>query len=445
MNIALFCDAHLQERYDGVTVETDQLAREMLKRGHKVLLISLTKKRTRTEMFNGYEIHLFKAKEIESDKAGHYYRKRIPKKRILNILEEFKPDLIHLHSSVTTAYWAMIIANKLEIPLVSTFHTYMIHMLCLFLQAESDIKKTSLKIAFENRFLKKITLATIQNVGEFIYNSVFRSSDIVTTPSRTVKKYLEKKGLDNATVVYNWVKEEEFPNKRAFLRKKLKLKNNDFLILHTGRISGEKRIDVLIKALAHAKDEMPNAKILVTGKGPQLTSLQRLADKSGVKDRVIFTGFISNAELDSIHYISDVFSCASPFDTFNLCVLDALRHGLPIIGSNSEGVGELIEHKYNGFEIGEGKKEIENYAKWFKTLYDNPKLKKKMGKNAIESSKKYEYDKVMDEMVEVYKKAIKKGRKKQPIQDLRFRMRYITTLSLLDILKPWEMIKCTFR
>ena len=117
------------------------------------------------------------------------------------------------------------------------------------------------------------------------------------------------------------------------------------MILHVGRLSPEKNIDILIKSLKHIKHDF---NVVITSDGPQKDYLKELVVKEGVADKVKFTGFVSKKRLDNYYDRAELFVSAAEHDTFNNCVAEALAHGVPVIISKNSGATDFVNHGKNG-------------------------------------------------------------------------------------------------
>jgi glycosyltransferase involved in cell wall biosynthesis len=114
------------------------------------------------------------------------------------------------------------------------------------------------------------------------------------------------------------------PGLRARARARLGLAPGVPVVGGVGRLSPERRFDLLIRAIG----EVPGATLLLVGDGPARAALERLADIEGVSDRVRFVGAVGHAR--EMLCAMDVF--ASPGqETFGLAALEAIAAGLPAL------------------------------------------------------------------------------------------------------------------
>ena len=92
------------------------------------------------------------------------------------------------------------------------------------------------------------------------------------------------------------------------------IKQNDFLLFYAAEFNKNKNQQLLIEALALIKEEVPNAKLLLAGKGPLLEECQELAERLGIEEMVDFLGYRN--DIENLLKISD------------LAVASSLREGL---------------------------------------------------------------------------------------------------------------------
>jgi glycosyltransferase involved in cell wall biosynthesis len=113
----------------------------------------------------------------------------------------------------------------------------------------------------------------------------------------------------------------------------------DKFILCVGRLNARKNIEGLLKALTMLKDQ--NIKLVIVGKEdwklPQLELLQQ----SQIKDRVIFTGSVTNEELPIIYALATIFCFPSFAEGFGLPPIEAMASAVPVIASNATAIPEV--------------------------------------------------------------------------------------------------------
>ena len=121
-------------------------------------------------------------------------------------------------------------------------------------------------------------------------------------------------------------------------------------ILYIGRISKEKSLTVCLDAIYVISREISNVRFVIVGSGPDEVEIKQYAKDLDIEDNVIFLGAISHDELmqSDIFEKSQLFLTASTTETQGITLLEAMSAGLPTVGVDIKGVGEIIED--NGYK-----------------------------------------------------------------------------------------------
>ena len=228
---------------------------------------------------------------------------------------------------------------------------------------------------------------------------IYNRCDLVTVPSNSIKKELSKHGIKvPVKILSNGVKLNIYSPKKNYRVGK------NFEILHVGRVSFEKNIDVVIKSFNLLLKERKNVVLTIVGGGPALNSLKNLASSLNLKKNVNFPGYIFGKKLIRIYQKGNIFVTASTMETQGLVILEAMSCGLPVIGVNKYAIPNLVAKGVNGYIAKPfDEKKIRGYMK---KLIDNPKLLEKFGKNSVEIAQKHDIRNVINELELIYKKII---------------------------------------
>ena len=185
------------------------------------------------------------------------------------------------------------------------------------------------------------------------------------------------------------ISEEE----RKKLRKELGLQEDDFVVLYVGRLIQVKGILELMKAVLSIDDN--HVKLLCIGSANfrkwAFSSYERkiknLAEYN--KDRIIFTGYVDNAEVYQYASVSDVQCVPSLWEeAAGLVVIEAMAEGLPTIVTKSGGMIEYVNADTT--LIVERDDLVANLKRAILFLKENPKLRRQMLEKARAESKKYD-------------------------------------------------------
>lgn len=113
-------------------------------------------------------------------------------------------------------------------------------------------------------------------------------------------------------------------------------------VLFVGTLEPRKNISTLVQAFAKVKDRFPEHRLVLTGKkGWHYAPIFELLESLGLKERVIFTGFIEESEKPALLRGADVFVYPSMYEGFGIPVIEAIACGTPTITSNVSSMPEV--------------------------------------------------------------------------------------------------------
>lgn len=390
---------------DGVAISTYKLAEDLIKAGNSVTIVTLGKK-NEVINYNKMLIIYLKAKEF-SLYPDYKILLFPPLKLLMEYIDFNEVDLIHVQSHVSLGFPAYLYSRTYNIPLIATFHTMLPEFAKQYIEKE---KKTTFDRVIRKIGITKALGYIIEKLGWRWLLSYYKLSDVVITPSEFSREKLKQLGVKRLTRIYNGIVKQKSESIKL-IRNKYKL-NKKFVVLHVGRLSPEKRVDVAIKAFKQA--DIKNSVLMIASKGPQREELENLAKELGIKEKVIFTGYVSNDELAALYKECNVFITPAAFETFNLSAADALLHKKPIICAASGGHKDFVKNNYNGFLIKRDGDEIKNYADKLNEIYLKKELRKRFGENSGKMAQKLSYKDMLKNYLEVYRNMKNKKPLKKP-------------------------------
>ncbi|WP_227936340.1 glycosyltransferase family 4 protein [Alkalihalobacillus deserti] len=181
-------------------------------------------------------------------------------------------------------------------------------------------------------------------------------------------------------------------------REKLGYKNEDFLMFYAAEFNKNKNQQLLIRALALVKDELPKTRLLLAGEGILVKECQELAKSLGVEHMVDFLGF--RKDIDQLLPVCDIAVGSSFREGLPVNIMEAMACGLPVVASENRGHRELILENINGFVI--PTKGHEQLAKKLVELYQSQELREKLGEGSISRSRIYTLSQVHNELRAIY-------------------------------------------
>jgi glycosyltransferase involved in cell wall biosynthesis len=168
-----------------------------------------------------------------------------------------------------------------------------------------------------------------------------------------------------------------------------------------GRLSYEKSIDVVVETFVKVLKKLPDARLMLVGDGPEKSKLENLCHKLGIKDKVIFTGFIEGEKLAESLQVNDVFVTASKSENMPLSLLEAKASGLPIVCVSEKGLKELVKDGVSGFLVPVNDK-IAMTDAVLKILTDK-KLRIKISTASRQEAEKYSSESISKMLEDIYK------------------------------------------
>lgn len=385
MKVVLFTDTYLPQMNGVVAYLTDAISE--LSKKHEVVLFAPGGKRLRVERRKNLRIYW-----IPSSPFPFYEGYRIASmnyKRVSDILKKEKPDVVHAHAPVILGVQGIISARRRKIPVVITHHThfpdYVPHLL--------------------NGKLPK-ALDSLSGLGvKKLIKQVYKKADIVTAPTHELADELSSYGLKNVVCLPNGIRLAKFrAGKKAgdAFRKKHNIPKSKKVVLYLGRVSFEKKLDVLLHAFSMI--EKSGYMLVIAGKGPYLEGVRKLAGTLCIRN-IRFTGFLSEEEVAAAYAGAEVFASASDTETFGLTYVEAMTSGLPVVGVSMFGAKEIIKDGETGYLVPPGN--TRKFAGALKKLLEDGKLRAKLGAAGRERAKGYSLAGSIKKTEEIYSKVKK--------------------------------------
>ena len=245
----------------------------------------------------------------------------------------------------------------------------------------SKVSKAKIIIHLHNDLLNKDTKKA---------KEICEVSHKVITVSDYIKGRVETIGANiPITTVHNGIDLERFYQAIPIDRKTLGFKNDDFIVVYSGRLIKEKGIEELIDTFYQLKD-YPQIKLLILGGSfyglsdntPFLYSLKKKV--KNIKDSIVFTGFIPYEQLPRYLKVGDVAVVPSIWEEpFGLTCIEAIAAGLPLITTNSGGIPEICN---NYAFIIDRFKIVNQLTKSLLHLYRNNEDRNRMQINSLKNS-----------------------------------------------------------
>ena len=298
---------------------------------------------------------------------------------IKQILDDFKPTLIHVATPFNLGLYGLHYGKKRNIPIVASYHTHFDDYLDYY------------HLAFLKKFVRR-------------FMTWFHSSaQKVYVPSLSTKERLIRQNIHHNIEIWGRGVNCSFysPAKRTNkIRERFQITERN-IILYVGRIAPEKDIDIVLETYQALPEELRNdTHLLIVGDGPLH---KKLSEKES--ERMTFAGFMEGEELAEVYASCDMFLFPSSTETFGNVVIEALASGLPVIGARAGGVQHLIEHGETGYLC--ESRQVDEFIGRTSALLQDKQLRIRLGQQARRYALTLSWDRIFEQLVFSFREVIR--------------------------------------
>jgi 1,2-diacylglycerol 3-alpha-glucosyltransferase len=371
---------------NGASYFTQRLAAALAERGHEVGVIapSLT---VNDDTFLRGKVHIFGVQSYPAFLVPKF-RFVLPwviNSRIEQVIDEFKPDIVHIQMHFSISRTALAAARKRGIPVVATNHfmpdnvTHYMHMPAPITRAINTAMW-----ADASRTLGK--------------------AHAISAPTQTSVDLMQPQISKRIQVISNGIDLERFNprNDPTAAREKYDLPPIPML-LSVCRLDKEKNVDVVLravkKALAHA-----DFHLVIAGHGGEEPRLRKLRDSLGLEKKVTFAGFVPDALLPSLYAASDCFVIAGTAELQCIVAMEAMATGKPVLGARAVALPELVHSGENGYLFEPG--DSSELALRIAELFNDPTLRRHMGEESLSIISQHDINATLETFEEFYRTAM---------------------------------------
>lgn len=259
--------------------------------------------------------------------TGYYLniRYNLPAQRILHTM-----DIVHVHHPFLSGRLALRYCKPRNIPIVFTNHT----RYDLYAHAYLPVLPEGISETFLKAYLP----------------SFCSSCDLVIAPSAGMRAVLRRLGVNTPVeIVPNGVDLSPLRGEVSPIdRRSLGFSEHDVILIYTGRLGPEKNLPFLLRSFAGTAKAYDNVGLLIVGSGSERENLEDRVRHMRIAERVRFTGMIPYEDLPRYLTTADAFVTASVTEAHPLSVIEAMAVGLPVLGIQSPGVGDIVQSGVNG-------------------------------------------------------------------------------------------------
>ncbi|MBS7612398.1 glycosyltransferase [Candidatus Bathyarchaeota archaeon] len=366
-----------------------QISRELVKRGHEVMVYTTDAKDfgSRLEMnsyttLDGIEIRRFRNLSLTSIKKLKLF---ITPHLVSCAKKEVKDfDAIHLHEYRT--FQNIVIAHyakEYDVPYV--------------LQTHGSLP----------RIMSWERLKWIYDM--FFGYKLLREASKVIALSQVESEQYKAMGVpeEKIAVIPNGIDLSEYaklPPKGSF-KKKFNI-DYEKIVLYLGRIHRIKGIDILVKAFADIVAKFDDVRLVVVGSDDgYLGEIEALIKALKIEDKVLITGPLYGEDKLEAYVDADVYVLPSRYETFPMGLLEAYAHGKPVIASKVGGLRDLVVDGLMGMLV--KPEDVEQLAESLRLMLDDLNRARDMGlagRRFVEEN--FPLERVVDKLEELYEEVI---------------------------------------
>ncbi len=399
MNICFVSDQSFPA-IGGEGTSTQNFARGLAKRGHKVIVFTSRVKSSPQEKL--VKIYRFFSIPIPFGK-GYFSFPRAS--TLYKILKEEKIDVIQINLPTFLGLEALRAAKKLKIPKILGLHVEVGNVI--------------------PHWLPQPFKFIIELFVHFWFFCFFKLGDLVITPSNFAANYVKRYTRKPVKVVSNGIDLEKFKPKKVSdeqitaFKKRYSLGNDPYL-LYLGRVSHEKNLLFLLKIMGILQKTSGIAnflvrrsesvggssrfRLLIIGQGSQEKLLQRKIRKLKLESRVIFINkILPRDEVLAAYKGATLFILPSFYELQGIVLLEAMAMGSPIlVGRAKESAApELVKEGINGYTF--NLKDPNDAAQKITKILSDKNLQESMSKASLELIQAHDIKKTFSTLEKIYK------------------------------------------
>ncbi len=364
-----------------------ELKKLLEKRGHEVIPFSMLHPDNQPTPYSSYFVdHMdFESPDLQKNKwkqlktALRILYSFHAKKKLGKLIKETKPDIAHLHMIDHQLSPSILhTLKKYKIPSIQTVHQY--KLVCpnyrFYIDHRGEICERCLSgnyfhAALNRCHKKSLKASMLLTMEAFLHKflGIYKNISRFHVPSQFIGKKIVEGGIPAEKIVHHFLtlNMDEYP---------FQDKSEDYF-LYYGRLSGEKGLMTLLKAMRRVKTGL---KLFLVGDGPVREALERFA-RNHKLETVQFIGYKSGRELKKILAGARFVVVPSEwYENSPFVIYEPFCMGKPVIGASIGGIPEFIRHEKTGllFEPGDADK----LAEYIDLFASNPELCRKYGQNA---------------------------------------------------------------
>jgi glycosyltransferase involved in cell wall biosynthesis len=382
LTVALVSDCYLPDT-GGIEVQAHDLALQLVKAGHRVVVLTTTEGPTEVDGIRVIRIPVPRAQSLipvlpaKTPIAPSVFR------TVAEVLAAERVDVAHFHGGILSplAFKGAADAQAAGIPTVITTH-------CLWSYA------TPAFALLDRRYR--------WSTWPVVFSAV---SDVAAAPIRRIAgPAVDVSILPNGIDIASWAvgDPDEFVDQVT-----ARAHGSTFTVAAVMRLAARKRPRQLIAMLGQLHDELvatggPRLRALIVGDGGMRSSVERLIARRGLSDVVELTGRRTRVEIRDMYADVDAFVAPAKLESFGIAALEARTAGVPVVAMANTGVREFVEHGVEGLLATSDRDMVTQLLR----LARDPALRANLAKHNAHTAPRVDWSDVVSMNVAAYRRAM---------------------------------------
>lgn len=238
-----------------------------------------------------------------------------------------------------------------------------------------------------------------KKIPSWLWKRIHKAPDLITSISNALAERAKKLGVkeENLVIIPNGVDLE--------LATKSRLEQIPGRIVCVARLSWEKGLDYLLKAMPDVIREHPDANLVMVGEGDKRTELESMIKELNLEGKVDLLGKLPHEETLAEIGKSEVFVCPSLAEGLGIVFIEAQACDVAVVGTRVGGIPDVIQHEETGLLV--EPKNSEQIADALKRLLGNQDLRERLRQNAISRLDRFDWNKIVEDLSDEYNKLLK--------------------------------------
>jgi glycosyltransferase involved in cell wall biosynthesis len=374
---------------NGASHFTERLAGGLAGRGHDVhVLCPATNARSSIETVGSLTLHRIASRRTPFHPTFRICPPWTALRAAAAVLNDVRPDVVHVQAHFLLGRGLVGAATKRGVPVIATNH-FMPENL------------------YGHARIPRWLRITAAKVGWWDLRRVFTNARTVTAPTPSAVRLLAQHGVSSAVPVSCGLDIARFhrPRPVVFVPPE---DVSALWVLFVGRLDEEKRVDDLVRAIAYlhhqVADRDVDIRLEIVGDGSRRAAWEDMATVLGIRERVVFRGFVSEDALVEAYARCDVFCMPGIAELQSLATMEAMAAGKPVIAADAMALPHLVRPGRNGWLYPPG--DVPVLAGHLLCLLTDPDGRARMGGASRQFIAEHTLDRTLDAFESLYHQAL---------------------------------------